>query len=406
MKRQTQLSLDLEALSPEAQGYIALTAAVRRRKKKSDWRGMMAVPPGSLLESVIAEFRSQTNIALEIPFTTFMHHVGALLITREVQIEFAGNRMDADFWTIVLASSGGGKTWTEKCIRTGLEGTVPTISSGAASAAKWLDELAQTPRGLWIRDEFYQLLKTIETNGSPLAELKDYLLRVYDNAEISRTTKKDTITVEHPVLSILGFTALDPFIDGMQVKSLVDGFAQRFGYVLARPDPGRKMVDFPVWKVNSADWKERFGAMTTNLHKVYKTSSGAEKAFLRTFRDNAVDGLEESFYRRVMWRAHKYALIYHVVRGAAADEYLTEEDYGWAARLVELQLVDAAEIIQMCTKTDIGKAIDAADNLIKKLVAAGKPVTARAIVAGTRLINSVGMARMILNILSIDESRR
>lgn len=399
--KKEQLEFDLGSLTPEAQSYVMATAAVKRKAKKGTWRGMIAVPPGSLIESVINEFKNNTNIALEIPFATFMHYVAGLLIHNKIQIDFNGALMDADFWTIVLSNSGGGKTWTEKEIRKGLESAVPRIESGAASAAQWLAELAENPHGLWVKDEIYQLLRNIETAGSPLAEMKDYLLRAYDNAEITRTTKKDAITVKHPVLSILGFNALAPFVNGMSGESLVDGFAQRFSYVLARPDPTRKMADFPVWKVNTEGWRERFAEMVTGLHPVYKTGHGAEQAFVRAFKEHAHMDLDESFYRRVMWRAHKYALIYHIMRGAAADPVLTDEDYGWAARLTEIQLADAADVIQMCTKTDIGKAIDAADALVKKLREKGKPVTARAIVSGTRLISTVGMARMVLSILNV-----
>lgn len=405
MAKPKQLSLVFDDLTPEAKGYIAHVASARRRAKKNNWRGWAAVPPGSLLESVIVAFRDQTNIALEIPFTTFIHHVAGALISDGVEIEYNGHKMDADFWTVVLAGSGGGKTWTEKTIRGGLGGEVAVIDSGAASAAKWLDELAENPRGLWIRDEFFQLLKSMDRDGSPLAELKDYLLRVYDNTDITRSTKKGEVVVEHPVLSILGFTALAPFIDGMNLETLVDGFAQRFAYVLARPDPNRKMADFPVWNVDSSDWKQRFKRMMEPVRPVYKVTPEADQAFRRAFKANSVEAMDESFFRRAMWRAHKYALVYHIVRGAAADEYLNEEDYGWAARLVELQLSDAAEIIEMCTNTDIGKAIDAAEALVMKLRAAGKPVTARAIVTGTRLITSVQMARMVLGILGISETR-
>lgn len=405
MARQKQLSFVFDNLTPEAQGYVAHVAAARRRAKKNNWRGWSAVPPGSLLETVIQAFRDNTNIGLEIPFTTFMHHVAGALISADVQIDYDGHKLDADFWTVVLAGSGGGKTWTEKQIRTGLGGQVAVIDSGAASAAKWLDELAQNPRGLWIRDEFFQLLKSMERDGSPLAELKDYLLRVYDNADIVRSTKQGEVVVEHPVLSILGFTALAPFVDGMSLETLVDGFAQRFAYVLSRPDPSRKMVDFPVWNVDASDWSARFGRMMEGLHPVYKVSPEADQAFRRAFKTNAIDSMDESFFRRAMWRAHKYALVYHIIRGAAADEYLNEEDYGWASRLVELQLADAAEIIEMCTNTDIGKAIDAAEALVVKLRQQGKPVTARAIVSGTRLITTVQMARMVLGILGVAETR-
>ncbi len=395
-----QLGL-FDELTPEARQFATVATAVRRRKKRGDWRGMVAVPPGSLLEDVIREFESHTNISLEIPFATFLHYVSGALIERGVTVKFQGANIDADVWSVVLAPSGGGKTWTEKRIGQGLGAVVPVMETGAASAAKWLEEFAAHPRALWVRDEFFQLLKGIEQPG-PMADLKDYLLRIYDGSKIERTTKKDKITVENPALSILGFTALKPFVDGMSAESLLDGFAQRFGFVLAQPDARRNWQDFPVWGVDSGDWAARFLAMFEGSHREYKATKEAEAAFFKTFKRLAHGvALDESFYRRVMWRAHKFALIYHLVRGAGADQMLTEEDYGWAARWVEIQLSDTAELLEMCAKTDLSKAIDAAEDIIKRLRDRGLPVTARAIVSGTRLIPNAATARFVMDVLGV-----
>jgi hypothetical protein len=402
-----QQSFDFSDLAEDQKSYIAATSSVRyRQKKKGTWRGMPAVPPGSLLETVLSEFQKNTNIPLEIPFATFIHYVAGALIGKSVSINFQGKKMAPDFWTIVLAQSGAGKTWTEKELASGFVGIdVPLLNTGAVSAARFIGDLQAKPQSLWIRDEYFQILKSIDTPGSPMADVKEYLLRAYDGSKITRSTKKEDIVVDNPILSVLGFTALTPFIQGMNVESLTDGFAQRFAYVISRPDKLRPFYDYAIWSVDKTDWKERFETMLTGILPEYKAHASAEKEFLRMFKTliGNVD-LEESFYRRIMWRAHKYALIYHVLRGAAADEYLVEEDYGWASRLIEMQLSDAAEVLEMCNGTDIGKAIEAAEALVKKLRDAGKPITARAIVTGTRLIDSVGLARLVLQIIGVQES--
>jgi hypothetical protein len=402
-----QISFDFSGLAPDELNYVAATAAVRHRRKKGTWRGMPAVPPGSLLDSVLMEFQSKTNIPLEIPFATFLHYISAVLIGKGVQVEYKNKKMGLDVWTIVLAASCSGKTWTEKELGEGLGGqNVPILQSGAVSAASFLDELEAQPQALWIRDEYYQLLKQIDNPASPLAPMKDYLLRAYDNSTIQRRTVREVVTVENPVLSILGFSSLLPFVDGMAVENLVDGFAQRFAYVLARPDKNRPFENFPFWEIDKTDWKERFDVIFENILPVYKADAGAEATFSRIFKSSIGNvSLEESFYRRIMHRAHKYALIYHVLRGAGKDPNLGEEDYGWASRLIEMQLNDAAELIDLCSGTDISKAIDAAEAVINKLRLTNKPVTARAIVMGTRLINNVHLARMVLQILGVQENR-
>lgn len=106
---------------------------------------MVAVPPGSLLEDVIREFEANTNIALEIPYATFLHYVSGALIERGAIIVFQGSNIDADVWSVVLAPSGGGKTWTQKKIGSGLSDVVPVIESGAASAASMAGGVCCSP---------------------------------------------------------------------------------------------------------------------------------------------------------------------------------------------------------------------------------------------------------------------
>ena len=219
---------------------------------------MFAVPPGSLLEDIITQFHTKTNIPLERPFTTFLHYLGSWLLKEDVRVVVGSSTeleeqktVLMDFWTIVLAASGAGKTWTQKEIANGLGDVAPKIG-GSVSAAAFIDELDKNPKALWIRDEFLHLLKQIEQPGNPMMDVKDYLLRIHDNEKISRTTKKYDINIEEPALSILGFNVDATFINGMSAESLIDGFAQRFGYVFADKDPKRPFQKYAFWTVNSS----------------------------------------------------------------------------------------------------------------------------------------------------------
>jgi len=335
-----------------------------------------------------------------------MHYVAGVLIGKNVKIKYGHHETEMDFWTVVLAPSGAGKTWTEVQIADGLKDIdVPIFPGGSASAARFIEELDAKPRALWVRDEYLQLLNQIEIEGGPLSELKDYLLRIYDNRKIERVTKKESFTVESPVLSILGFNALASFVDGITAESLVDGFAQRFSYVIARPDKSRPFGKYPVWNVNKETWSKKFGEMLDGVQETYIASHNAEKRFMEIFEEaSGKSKMEESFYRRVMWRAHKYATIYHIMRGEAKNPVISEEDYGWASRLIEMQLSDAADLIDMCSGTSISKAIEAGESVVKKLEEQGLPVTARNIVMRTRAINTVGLARLVLQIIGINET--
>lgn len=403
---QGKLPFDFNGLSEEGKSYVK--TAVTTRKRSPKWRGMPSIPPGSLLDSILREFYRNTNIPLEIPFATFLHYISGYLVGKEVKIKYGNHETEMDFWSIVLAKSGAGKTWTEVQIADGLKDVdVPILPTGSASAATFIEKLSRKPRALFIRDEMLQFLKQMDIEGGPQSEMKDYLLRIYDNQKIERDTKKESFVVEKPVLSFLGFNALASFVEGLSGESLVDGFAQRFSYMIARPDPARPFENYPVWTVDKTDWRKRFDEMLDNVQPVYIANSGAEKKFSDLFKEiiGNVD-IEESFYRRIMWRAHKYAVIYHIIRGESKNPVISDEDYGWAARLIEMQMVDAAELIEMCSGSSISRAIDAAESVIKKLREKGKPVTPRNIVAGTRLIASVGMAKFVMECLGVEDEGR
>lgn len=397
-RKMKQLSLDYGLLTDDQLSFIR---ASHKSKKLIDdaWRGMGAVPPGSLFERVLQQFKRNTNIPLEIPFTTLLHYISGYLCSKDVTLRVHDQSVKMDFWTIVLADSGAGKTWTKNQIGKALGGTVPELSGSFASAAKFVDELAATPKGILIRDEFLQLLKAIEQPAGPLADLKDYLLRLYDNDEIGRKTKQYEIKVTDPAISILAFNVLSSFTNGMSPESLLDGFSQRFSYVIARKDPKRFFGDYAIWSVDSAPWRVEWDALVSNILPDYEATAGAEKSFERSFKGMIECEIDESFYRRVLWRAHKYALIYHIIRGKAANKFVDEEDYAWAARLITLQLSDAGDVLQMCGGSDISKLIEQCEKSADRLLAAGKTVTLRVLMQNVRGLTSAGLARFVVEMM-------
>jgi hypothetical protein len=403
LKRPKQMALPFAAMDEEQQEYVATLTRVRKASK-NEWRGMLAVPPGTLLETMLRQFKRNTNIPLEIPFFTFFHYVSSHLVTNNITVSFEGMEVHADFWTIILASSGAGKTYTHKQIKQALGDVIPEVEgTGSASAAAFLEELeSKNGKGLWIRDEFLQLLKSME-NGGPMADMKDYLLRIYDNSSITRKTKKDEIKVEHPALSILGFNATESFINGVTAESLVDGFAQRFSYVLAEADPSRPFKDFPVWSIKSAGWGEEWHKLVSEIKPQYTTSDDAIHKFKRMFADLIQDELPESFYRRILWKAHKYALIYHIVRGRAHDPVLDAEDYGWAARALTMHIQDAANILARTGFGDLEKLLQQAENAVKRMKEKGIEVTPRSLLQRCKGLGNASTAKFIFEMLNDDK---
>ncbi len=398
--KQLQLELLLKSVtkSPDARDTVKAMLAAHRTPHV--WRGIVATPPGTLLETVIRAFQLRTDFPLEIPFFATLHFVAAWLLRRGVVVEFAGRDLRPDLWTVILAPSGAGKTWVTNFLEPilGIEADFPE----PASAAKFVADLAVHNHGLWIRDEFAQLLRGIEQQPH-LAELRDYLLRVYDGRQVSRRTKADEIVVDDPALVILGLTVLEAFGQHVTPESMVDGFAQRFGFVIARRDLNRDPRDFPIYDLRGEDerirkaWK-RVSASTANRFVV---SADGEAAFRDAFSAlmPSADEVPLSFYRRILFRAVRYALLYHILLGRPGAD-VDAEDMGWAARVCWLHLQDAAELIADHGLPDLERVLRAAEGVRSRISANGEQLTVRRLIQGVHGIRSAAEARAVLSLLS------
>ena len=372
------------------------------RASGNTWRGLIATPPGSALEIVLDAFRRRTNIPLEIPFFAFIHFVSGMLLQRGTTIRGSIGTLHPELWTIVLAPSGSGKTFAHGVIQecSPAKSEFPEPASGA----RFIEALSQQSPALWFQDEIAQKLKQIESPGTPLSECKEYLLRTYDNSKIERSTKQGTITVEKPVLGILGLNTPESFKKALSAESLLDGFAQRFGFVWAEKDPNRRMVDFALYDRGQlvAACEKAFEKLpkVEDLHSVYRLSSEAETAFKTSFGMLGHDQEEnESFFRRAMFRSFKYAVIYHLILGKTSDT-IDAEDIGWGARLSNLHIEDMAKVLGRDDGfSRFNELVEKARKVKAKLDAEGKPTTARAIQQGVWGIKTTEEAKAILEMI-------
>lgn len=400
-----QLDMDFAGMmkaveaSEDARGMV-LAMLASRQQQGEQWRGIIAVPPASLAELIISEFRQKSNIPLEIPFFTFLSIISGYLLDRGIYVDTELGHIHPDIWTVILASSGAGKTYTQKTITKGLSDTMKDIEfngTGIVSSAAFVQALSEKSRGIWVRDEFAQFLKSMEQDGGPLADMKDYLLRLYDNSEITRKTKNDLFTVEDPALTILGLTVLETFKDYVSAESMLDGFAQRFGYVIARNDPTRPWRNYPLWQVNNSAWKGAWEGIVEAVQPAYRTDPGMmQQVFAASFQALYNEQIPESFFRRLIWKATKYALIYHVMRADPSPD-LTAEDFGWAARAISIHVDDVAWMIGDHNLSALERVLQAAERLDQHYrQTKGRRVKARELCQGVKAITSAAMANQIL----------
>lgn len=395
-----QLSI-FDVLAKSADARETIRTMLKISAQPDVWRGLLATPPGSLLSTVVAAFRSGTDIPLEIPFFATLHFLAAHMLAKGVTVDFVGQVVKPDLWSVVLASSGAGKTFATNALGrfTGQEASFPE----PASSAKFVEDLATHNNSLWVRDEFAQFLKAIEQQPH-LQEMKDYLLRVFDGKRVERNTKKAMVRIDDPALCIFGMTVLESFKDSVSPESMLDGFAQRFSYIIAKRDPSRASKDFPIYDMRSYSDRIRseWDKVTASIqHQKYIMGPEAEDAFRESFSllIPPNEQIPASFFRRIMFRGVRYALLYHVLLGKETDT-LDATDMGWAGRICGLHIHDAAWLVGEHGLPDLERLCRKAEELRTRIQEAeGRPLTPRDVVRGIHGIRNTSDARALLQMI-------
>lgn len=377
----------------------ALRGLMAAKPAPRGWRGEVMVPPGSLLDRVVALFARTSDFPLELPAFLVLHSLAAYLLEREVEVEVAGTRLKPDLWTTMLASSGAGKTKTTSVLKR----VMPMrLFPETTSAARWIEEMETHNNCLWLQDEWAQLLKRMESQ-TYAEEMRGYLLTLHDNQELSRRTKTGSLVIEDPALVIFGTTVLETFNKNVSAESMLDGFMQRFGIVIGDADPERTPDMFPIYRVEEAGnlaplhaaWAE---IAAVPLHRTYTVTPEAEAEFEAGFRHHFKqhNSIPPSFFRRVLWRCFKYSVVYHVLLGKA-DADIDAEDMGWAMRVALLHLTDARRLLDGYNLSKLEAVVVKAETLQTKL---GRRPSKRELINGVRDIQNNAMAEFVLEVMT------
>ena len=398
--------IEAASRSREARETIRAMLLVRKNHT-SAWRGQSAVPPGSFAEVVTEAFRQATDIPLELPLSAVITLISGRLLEAGCLIDLHGQTVKPSLWTVVLAPSGAGKTFATRRVLdiAGQKNLFPD----PASAAKFVQDLAAHNNATWIRDEFGQFLRSLDQQ-THMAELRDYLLRLYDGQQISRRTKMDAISIDNPALTILGSTVLETFKDCVGPESLVDGFAQRFNFIIAPADPLRRAVDFPLY-----DLRDHQDAMRTAwasveqvpLHPIYRVGEEAIGTFKSAFRAMMPEGdaLPVSFFRRLMFSAVRYAAVYHILIGDRGSE-LTARDMAWALRMVALHLEDARQLLDDYGLGELERIVRRVEEVKKEVEAEGLKCKPRDLCRRIAAIRTASEAKALLQLVEESDEKK
>lgn len=401
MKEKIKKSL-LELMAERDSFKESILFMLKANFNKYDWRGNIATPPASILDKIINIIRNETDVPLEIPFFTALSFISAFLNKKGVVIKSHMGTIRPDIWTIVLAPSGSSKTTAGlkaflKCVKDDEVDIIPE----SASAAQFVIDLKAHNNGLLIKDEFAQHLRAIKEQ-TYLAEMKQYYLFAYDNQKIERRTKRDITTIENPSMTVLGFNVDETFSEYLSAEDILDGFAQRFSYIIAKKDIDRKTVDYPdynliaIEKIIQEQWDE-FKHIKVNDE--YVISEKAIENFRTGFKELYKIDIPDSYYRRALFKAVKYSLLYHIILKKENCE-IDEQDMEWALRLTFLHLKDGKELLGTKDISELEKIIRATERIQKDFTKKGKILTPRDLIAYNRKIQNVSQAKAILEIIA------
>lgn len=360
---------------------------LEKKLESLNWRGDIAIPPGTPPHNILESFKRYTDLPLDLSWHAFLFYLSSYFLGKKVIVRVGKQTLKPAIKTVVLAPSACGKTYSLNRIEVGAP-VLPSIQ-GIASGAKLIEnmrenEAAGLPNAMLV-DEFGQMLKKMEAANSPMADVKEYLLLAHDGKRISRKTLKYEVVVEDSTMSFFGLNVDETFIKILSPESLLDGFAQRFTYVLCERDKDRNFRDFPRYEneeieaVVEAAW---CAILKIKLHAEYAYTPDALVTFDRHFSE--IGGVIEegnsipiSFYRRLMQNSHNLALCYHIILGKE-DANIDAVDVEWAMRQTRLHIADAAKLIASKSPKS-NSALFSVRELDAKLSAAGKKLTPRAI---------------------------
>jgi hypothetical protein len=352
-----------------------------RGNKLDKYQVMSLVKPATPLEQILKTFEEHTPTPLQMPLLGFFSLLSAHLMKHDAYLEVKGAKINPDIWTIVLAPSGATKTFSFSQLEKASKAVLNVESSfeTPAGAAAYAEEIKEKSGGLWFADEFAQFLGQVEQIGSPLNGCKEYMLKTYDGSEITRKTKGQTIKIENPLLSIYALNTQESFLNKISDESFTDGFSQRFAYLLAKSDPNRSYKQYSIFDVESIQ-KELMLAFNkiknVSIHKKYVYTEAAFAAYEEGFRKLLKYDVGESFYRRLMWRSFKYALLFHVANLKDSNE-IDVEDVGYSMRMIDVHLDDLQELLSLYNYSELAKKIDFLIEKRKEYRAEGKEYTPR-----------------------------
>lgn len=357
----------------------SVVRAILYAEDRDVWRGVVATPPGTLLEVIVTEFMRHTSVSAELPFMTAISLIAQYMCEKGVTLVMAnGQRIIPDLYTVILAPSGELKSFAVSNILKAFEmgGWKPNLIMDAGSTAGLIAELSDNEGKpvFWRLEEFGQFWMQTKTEvhaGTPRV-----LLLTYDHADLTKRLKNEAVKIKAPCLSLLGTTVLANLHQQLTKDDWISGLCQRIAFVYCPRDPNRNCFDRKYAILDGLDLKkiaaEFQAAMETPVHSEYHLLPDARAAIGDAWVLMGKQGITPDFVRRVEFRVFKYSLVYHWLCGKANNE-IDREDVNWSVRLALLHLSDLRMLMDTVEYADLQDLLSRAENLRIKFGSALEP---------------------------------
>ena len=237
-----------------------------------------------------------------------------------------------------MAPSGSAKTFSnsqiKKVIPVGIDGKKVIESNFVKpnGPAKFIEELSNLPEtkngenqyGFWIEDEVSQMFKQIEQIGSPLSEIKEYLLKSYDHEKLTRKSKKETIETKNIVLTLLFINTFESYANNISNESMTDGLMRRFNLIYTEKDSERDFTDYSLYnlkKIRDETLQDKISELFNSIKpdQNFTFSDNCFKLYQKYFKIfwhrkyKTILPEKENFYRTYMMQSWKFAVFYHLI---------------------------------------------------------------------------------------------
>lgn len=334
--------------TPGGRDLLALVRASGRRRIGA----IEAVtPPGSFLDVVVEQVKNKTDLPPEIGLAIVLSRLAAALSQSGTTVLWpdSDQQVEMAMWVVLFGPSGAGKTLLFRLVEESLGLQLHHLPEPGSSRAflQGLDECAGV--ACWTRDEYGQLMRQI-SDGGPMGQLRDYLLRSYDHSTLEVTTMKDgLVRIEYPRLSIFGSTVDSTWSSCIDAAMLADGLLARHLFIVADRRP-LSVPRYPMSEMKrvieqaAKPLRERLKASEQYLitEEAAQYYDGVWIELVRAIRSS----IDPAYVRRVTWGATRYAVIYHLLIGHPGRE-IGIEAMRWAWRMTQLHLQYVREVLNL-----------------------------------------------------------